>query len=111
MSPTCIAERELIYRRKGTSEEGRFAIRIFAPVRVEPGSVAFTVEKNVSGCSYEFDGFPQPIRDTAYGADSIQALQLALNIDSILKGLGRTYDFYFVDGEPYFESDPRTERK
>ena len=38
-----------------------------------------------------------------YGADSIQALQLAVDIEPVLKRLSERYDFYFPSGEGYFD--------
>jgi hypothetical protein len=42
-----------------------------------------------------------------YGADSLQALQLAADIEPVLKRLSHRCDFYFPTGEGYFdELDP-----
>jgi hypothetical protein len=40
---------------------------------------------------------------TAIGADSIQALQLAVDVDRVLRRLSKHYDFYFPTGEAYFD--------
>ncbi len=38
-----------------------------------------------------------------YGADSLQALQLAVDIEPILKRLSNRYDFFFPNGDGYFD--------
>ncbi|CAJ9896833.1 Uncharacterised protein [Burkholderia pseudomallei] len=41
---------------------------------------------------------------TVYGADAVQALELAVqDMEHYLLRLSKKYDFYFDDGEPYFE--------
>jgi len=50
------------------------------------------------------EGLPQEVSEQAYGADSVQALQLASsNVDVLLRHLANKYDLYFTTGEPYFE--------
>jgi hypothetical protein len=44
----------------------------------------------------------EPVGDT-YGADSLEALQLAADTEPILKILSERYDFYFPTGEGYFD--------
>ena len=97
-----IAERSLRYSLVGANERRDLIIRIFAPFVVSPGSVSFDIDGVVSGCRWEIDGLPEDVGDTVYGADSIQALQLASNVDGAIGYLRRRYDFYFPSGEPYF---------
>jgi len=40
-----------------------------------------------------------------YGMDSLQAVNMASNIDAVLERLGKKYDFYWSSGEPYFDDD------
>ena len=98
-----IAERSLQYALRGGGERKDLVVRIFSPFIVPTGSVSFEVDGFVAGCRWELDGLPEKVSDTAYGADSVQALQLAVNIDGVLAALRRKYDFYFPSGEPYFE--------
>lgn len=98
-----IAKRSLQYSVRGSNDRKDLVIRIFAPFIIPAGSVNFDVDGDVAGCRWELDGLPETVSDTAYGADSVQALQLAANIDSVLASLRRKYDFYFPSGEPYFE--------
>ena len=92
-----------MYSRPGDNERKPVSIRIYAPFRVEQNTVNFTISEGVAACKYELHGLPEQIADTVYGADSIQALELACNIDGLLKSLGKKYQFYFPTGEPYFE--------
>ena len=102
MSET-IAERRLSWSHKGDSSRSDFVVRIGAPFLVAPGSVDFQVSEGTGGCRVEFVGFPVDVGDTVYGADTVQALQLAIDFDSILKRFSDRYDIYFPTGDPYFE--------
>jgi hypothetical protein len=98
-----IAERSLCYSFAGGNERRDLVIRIFPPFVVPPGSVSFNVDGVISGCRWEIDGLPEDVGDTVYGADAIQALQLASNVDGLIRHLRRKYVFYFPTGEPYFD--------
>ena len=102
MSET-IAERRLSWAYKGENLRSDFVIRISAPFVVEPESVDFPVSEGTGACRVEFDGFPVAVDDTVYGADTVQALQLAIDVDPLLKRFSDRYDIYFPTGEPYFE--------
>ena len=78
-------------------------IRIYAPQPVDPGTVRWRPDANTSSCLVEFDGIPDANHGEIYGADSIQALQLAVDIEPMLKHLSERYDFYFPTGEGYFD--------
>ena len=99
----CIATRELTYGARGSDERKRLVIRVFAPFEVQPGTVDFDIGEGVAGCSWEVDGLPKTVKNTEYGADSLQALQMASDLDSVLRRFRHTYDFYFPSGEPYFQ--------
>ena len=98
-----IAERSLRYSIRGSEERRGLVIRIFSPFIVPAGSVDFDADGVVAGCQWELDGLPEKVSDTTYGADSVQALQLAVNVDGVLASLRHKYDFYFPSGEAYFE--------
>jgi hypothetical protein len=100
MQETPIAERHLVFSVKDESERWPLVIRIFAPRLVDPASVSFQVAPGTAVCTVEFDGITGETGDT-YGADSIQALQLAADIEPVLKRLSHRYDFYFFTGEGY----------
>ena len=102
---TWIAERKLTYTLKGENKKQNLTIRIGKPYLLVEGMVNFQFHEGAAGCSVEFDGIDDGYADEVYGADSLQALQLASDIDGILKNLSKKYDFYFPDGEPYFDDE------
>jgi hypothetical protein len=103
MKQTPIAERHLLFCVKGESERRPLVIRIFAPQPVDPATVSFKVTPGTAVCTVEFDGIPNETLGDTYGADSLQALQLAADIEPALKRLSNRYDFYFPTGEGYFD--------
>ena len=78
-------------------------IRVFAPRHVDPASVSFEVAEGTTVCTAEFDDIPDERQGDTYGADSLQALQLAVDVEPVLKRLSKRYDFYFPTGEGYFD--------
>lgn len=109
MTISQIAERRLTFTEKGGSDRKALCIRIFAPQPVDPSSVTFAVDAHTASCVVKFDGLPDGARQTlgadctVFGADSIQALQLAVDVDRVLRRLSSRYDFYFPTGEVYFD--------
>lgn len=97
-----IAERKLLFSPKGKQERRPITIRVSAPSLIEQGSVNFRFDEGTAVCTIEFEGLGEESVDV-HGADSIQALLMAADIDRYLKGMKRRYDFYFPNGEPYFE--------
>jgi hypothetical protein len=104
MGKTVIAERKLAFSEKEDSERKPLLIRIFAPQPVDPGSIVFRSDADTSSCIFEFEGIPDAKPHETFGADSIQALQLAIgDVEAILKRLSDRYDFFFPTGEGYFK--------
>jgi hypothetical protein len=100
-----IAERTLLFAKKGSSARRQLVVRVSEPYIVQPGTVSFPVNPETAGCSVEITGLDRPIHDEVYGADLLQALQLATDVEPMLKRLSRNYDLYFPSGERYFEDD------
>jgi hypothetical protein len=98
-----IAERRLAYAHKDDAPRIEFSILIHEPTPVDPDSVDFDVSGWTSECVIGFRGLEaKPI--TVYGADSIQALELAIaDVEAFLRRLSKRCDVFFDDGEPYFE--------
>jgi hypothetical protein len=103
MTDKPIAERHLLYSEKGEAERKPLVIRIFAPRVVDPASVSFEVAAGTAVCTVQFDGIPDETLGDTYGADSLQALQLAADIEPVLQRLSKCYDFYYPTGEGYFD--------
>lgn len=99
---TWIAERKLIFSPIGSAEKMELVVRISAPFIVNPSSVSFQVTPETAACVVELIGDGLQFSETTYGADSVQALQLAADIDPLLERYSKKYEFYFIDGEPYW---------
>jgi len=95
-----IAERKLLYSVKGSNIRKEFAIRISAPYEVDNLAGSPVVE-GCSGCHVDIHGLDERYSEV-YGGDSLQAIQLAANVDPFLKRLQKKYDIYWLSGEPYF---------
>lgn len=104
-----IAKRELVYSLKGTETRTELVIRISEPYLVKRGTVNFAFSEGTAGCTVEVIGlktgeaFENKNSHEIYGADSMQALELAVNIEPLLKRLSTKYDIYFPTGESYFD--------
>ncbi|MCH8544931.1 MAG: hypothetical protein LAT61_15315 [Alcanivorax sp.] len=97
-----IANRKLLFSKKGSQVTKEMVVRISEPFIVDQGTVSFPVDGVVSGCRVEVEGLDEPAFDL-YGMDSLQAVHLAANIEPFLERLSDKYDFFWVTGEPYFE--------
>lgn len=99
----CIAERKLLFALKGSDERNALVVKIFAPRELQIGDVDFEFDEGTAVCTVQLDGLPRPLTEQIYGADSLQALQLAVDVEPILKRMSKKYDLYFPSGEDYFE--------
>ncbi len=90
-----IAERRLLYGKKNSVERIPLAIRVGRPYWLQP---------DVAACPLEWDGLFGALPDVQ-GADLLQALYLAADVEPMIKAQSKRYDFFFADGEPYFDSD------
>jgi hypothetical protein len=98
-----IAERKLLFSQKGSTQRRELIIRIGQPYLLEKGRVNFEFHEGAAGCPVDFAGLDEDHSHEAYGADSLQALQLAVNVERVLETLSKKYDLFFPSGEPYFE--------
>ncbi len=97
-----IADRKLLVSEKGNRARKEVIIKISDPYIVQQGDVKFPVDGIISGCHVEIDGLDEQGFDL-YGMDSIQAINLASNLDPLLEKMSAKYDFFWLTGEPYFE--------
>ena len=97
-----IAERKLQYSEKGSTKRNTFFIRISEPFFVEQSMVSFPLDGEIHGCKVDIDGLDETYPDV-YGADALQAVNLASNVESMLKRLQKKYDIFWFSGEPYFD--------
>jgi hypothetical protein len=99
-----IAERKLLYSLKGSNTRKEFVVRLGAPYLVKEGMVNFPVGKEGCwGCHVEIEGLDEKYLEEVYGADSLQAVNMASNVESFLKRLQKKYDLFWLSGEPYFD--------
>ena len=99
----CIAERQLLYSSKDSVERHPITVRILQPTVVDATDVTFLVAPSTGECIVEVHGLPKPVSERYYGADTLQALQLAADVEPLLKRFTREFDFFFPTGEGYFD--------
>ena len=87
-----IAERMLILEDIQTGEKRNLTIRIGLPAWDENKEFAF--------CAVEFEGLFKKFADIR-AMDTLHALELASNVDLVLRGYSDKYRFYWSDGELY----------
>ncbi|MFK8068202.1 MAG: hypothetical protein AB8D52_08150 [Gammaproteobacteria bacterium] len=97
-----IAKRELLYSLKGSSEKNDLIIRISEPYLLKEDMISFPFSTGTAGCTIEFIGLKESFVyegtnvQEVYGADTIQALEFAVDIDPILKWLSKNMIFIFL---------------
>ncbi|OUS28646.1 hypothetical protein A9Q99_11575 [Gammaproteobacteria bacterium 45_16_T64] len=99
-----IAERILLFSEKKCSIRKEVRIRIGVPYPVQQDKVEFSVDRYTSGCRVEIEGIDECGFDL-YGMDSLQAVNLASNIEPLIERLSGDYDFFWLSGEPYFDEE------
>jgi len=97
-----IAERKLLFSEKNIHATKEITIKISYPYVVQQDDVQFPVDGVTAGCCVEIDGLDEPGFDL-YGMDSLQAINLASNIEPLIERLSAKYNFFWLTGEPYFE--------
>jgi hypothetical protein len=98
-----IAQRKLLFSEKGSQQKFAVTVQLTAPHELAEGEVDFQFSSGTAVCTICFKGLPKVKPEQVYGADTLQALQLASNVEPILKRLSNSYDIYFPTGESYFE--------
>ena len=102
--PGIIADRILFYSEKNSDVRNELIIRISSPFKVKEGEVDFVVgEQGAVGCRIETQGLDSEYIDNVYGIDSVQALNLATNLEPFLHRLSKKYDLFWDSGDPYFD--------
>ena len=89
-----IAHRKILYSPKGIQERKILTIQLGKPYWIE--------SRDMAGCPVIWDAIHDATLEII-GADLLQAVHLASDIDPWLRDLSQSYDFFFVDGEPYFD--------
>lgn len=97
-----LAERHLLFSRKNDGVRKKLTVGICAPKVVAQDEVKYQVDGVMSKCHVELEGLNEHSFDV-FGTDSMQAVNLASNIEAVIKRLSDEYDFFWATGEPYFE--------
>ena len=97
-----VAERKLLYSGKDAQDTKEFVVKISEPFVATKDNAKFRVDGVTSACHVEIEGLDEPGFDL-FGMDSLQAINLASNIDPLLERLSDKYDFFWITGEPYFD--------
>lgn len=98
-----IAQRKLLFSEKGNPKKFSVTVQLTVPKELREGDVEFQFSAGTAVCTVNFEGLPHVKPEHVYCADTLQAVQLASNVESILERLSKSYDIYFPTGEGYFE--------
>ena len=100
-----IARRQLLYTTRGDATQRACTIGITRP-HEESAEEAAQAQRHdpMAVCEIVFEGLDVP-PIVVHGADSLQAVAMATEIDGVLRGLARQhgYTFFWDDGSVYFE--------
>ncbi len=101
-----IAKRILFWSSKGSNIRNKFMVRVSVPYNVEQSEVPFDIDwiddKGASASTIDTEGLEEEYHHVVYGVDEIQVVNMASNIEPMLKGLSKKYDLYWLSGDPYF---------
>ncbi len=104
MTNNVIAERTLNTKHRETGASGKLLIEVHRPYALTQDMVNFPIENGAAGCSLRFVGLGTDLYDDeVVGIDTLQAIQLASDVEGILKKISQNYELFFTDGSPYFE--------
>lgn len=97
-----IAVRRLKYSEKGSDQKNNFSIHVSEPFIVSQSMVDFYIEGEVYACKVKIENLDESY-PLVFGADGIQSLNLASNLEPFIERLQKKYNIYWHSGEPYFE--------
>jgi hypothetical protein len=101
-----VAERTLQYRASTGGELQTLIVRVLPPFLLQEGQVNFPFQPGTAGCTVRIDGLPESLEEVTYGADVLQALELAVTgVEPMLKRVAKQHELFFLTGEPYFEDE------
>jgi hypothetical protein len=97
-----IAQRDLLFSKKGSSAKLELHVRIGLPKVIDRTSTGVLLDPGSSVCTITFEGLG--INDIEVdGVDTLHALAQAVDIDKYLHGMRKNFDFFWPNGEPYFD--------
>lgn len=98
-----VAKIELLYSNKGDNNRQSCSISISQPILIENDLEHIP---NTVGCYYCRVKI-EPVEKLSflvYGANAMQAVHIASDIEFILKNINKNHDFFYMDGVPYIFS-------
>ena len=97
-----IAQRELVFCKKGSSTRLDLSVRVGLPRAVDRTATGTPLDPGSAVCTIEFEGLG--IKDIeVHGVDTLHALAQAVEVDTYLLGMTKNFDFFWPSGEPYFD--------
>ena len=96
-----IAERKLRCVEKRTGIESVVLVRVQEPSIVDASDVNFSTDGVIASCEVRFEGIDLKNR-VYYGVDSIQAVNLATDLDAVIEPYCDNYDFFWETGRTVF---------
>jgi hypothetical protein len=96
------AERRLLCSVKNSSSRIEVTFQVSRPHVTVASEAASVADGSTCTCEVTVHGLDEP-SVKYFGMDSVQALQLASDLDPLIKRLSAKYDFFWLTGEPYFE--------
>jgi hypothetical protein len=97
-----VAERRLLCSRKNSNLRAEVVFRLGSPRATKGLNSAGLADGEMFECEVGIAGLEAP-SVKYFGMDSVQALQLAADLDPLIRRLSIRYDFFWLTGEPYFD--------
>lgn len=94
MGKKIIAERKIICEEIATGFRKNVTIQVGVPY--------WKAGEPYASCPVKYQGLFDDFAD-AKGMDTLQALELATNVDDMLRRLTHKYRFFWESGDPYFD--------
>jgi hypothetical protein len=102
MSARVIANRELLFSEKGKPARAILRVSVSEPRIADRTASGVELDAQAAVCTISFEGLG--IADVeVHGADSLHALAQASDVDRYLRGMSKKFDFFWPNGDPYFD--------
>ncbi len=105
MHVSSIAHRDLLFSPKDKQSREKLRVAVSAPVLVDKTHTGVQLDAGSAVCTIIFQGLGVANVDV-HGADSLHALAQACDVDRYLRGMSKKFDFFWPNGEPYFDDSP-----
>lgn len=97
-----VVQRELRFSRKGRSDRATLVVKVGAPYLLNQTDRGVALDAGAAACTVTLQGILAD-KIEIHGIDLLHALAQAVDIDRYLKGMSAEYDFYWPNGEAYFD--------